>query len=208
MYGSRVSITIGFLAVAISQTIGVAVGMTSGYFGGKFDMIVQRIVDIWQALPGLIMLIFLVSVFGSSQTLLIGAIGFLSAPRASRLIRGSAISVAQNEYVQAAHALGASHIRILWKHILPNILHIVLISVSVSIGGAILVESTLSFLGLGLPPPFPTWGRMLSDAREYFSTPLLAVVPGLALTFTVFAFNILGDALRDVLDPRMRGEGA
>lgn len=204
-YGSRVSITIGFLAVAISQGLAATVGIVSGYYGGKFDFFFQRIVDIWQALPGLVALIFLISVFGSSQVVLIVAIGVLGAPAASRVIRGTVISVRQNQYVEAAVMIGASDFRILLRHILPNIVHIIIISASVAIGGAILVESALAFLGFGLPPPFPTWGRMLNNSREYVTHPWLAIWPGLALTLTVFAFNIVGDALRDVWDPRMRG---
>ncbi|HXH21638.1 MAG TPA: ABC transporter permease [Dehalococcoidia bacterium] len=209
-YGSRVSITIGFGAVAISQTLAAAMGIVSGYYGGKFDFLFQRIVDIWQALPGLLALIFLASVFGTGdQTqrtiVLIIAIGVLGAPAASRLVRGTVISVRQNQYVEAAVMLGASDFRILTRHILPNIVHIILISATVGIGGAILVESALAFLGFGLPPPYPTWGQMLDKSREYVTYPWLAIWPGLALTLTVFAFNIVGDALRDVWDPRLRG---
>jgi peptide/nickel transport system permease protein len=204
-YGSKVSITIGFLAVAISQSIAVCVGVVSGYYGGRVDFGVQRLVDIMQALPGLIALIFLYSVFGAGMTVLIPAIGILGAPAASRVVRGTVITVRQNQYVEAAVMLGASDFRILTKHILPNITHVVIIGASIGIGGAILIESTLAFLGFGLPPPFPTWGRMLNASREYTTFPMLAIWPGLALTATVFAFNMLGDALRDVWDPRLRG---
>jgi peptide/nickel transport system permease protein len=204
-YGSKVSITIGFLAVTISQTIAVVTGVVSGYYGGKLDFITQRVVDMFQALPGLIALIFLYSIFGAGMTVLIPAIGILGAPGASRVVRGTVLTVRQNQYVEAAVMLGASDRRILFKHILPNIAHIVIIGASIGIGGAILIESTLAFLGFGLPPPFPTWGRMLNASRDYTSYPMLAIWPGLALTMTVFAFNMLGDALRDVWDPRLRG---
>ncbi len=204
-YGSKVSITIGFLAVLISQSIAVVTGVVSGYYGGRTDFITQRFVDILQALPGLIALIFLYSLFGSGMAVLIPAIGILGAPGASRVVRGTVISVRQNQYVEAAVMLGASDRRILFKHILPNITHVVIIGASIGIGGAILVESTLAFLGFGLPPPFPTWGRMLNNSREFTTYPMLAIWPGLALTMTVFAFNMLGDALRDVWDPRLRG---
>jgi peptide/nickel transport system permease protein len=204
-YGSKISITIGFLAVAISQGIAVFVGVISGYYGGKFDFVTQRIVDVFQAMPGLIFLIFLYSVFGSGMDVLIPAIGILGAPAASRVVRGTVLTVRQNQYVEAAVMLGASDRRILFRHILPNITHIVIIGASIGIGGAILVESTLAFLGFGLPPPYPTWGRMLNASREYTTYPMLAIWPGLALTLTVFAFNMFGDALRDVWDPRLRG---
>ncbi len=204
-YGSKVSITIGFLAVAISQSIAATVGIVSGYYGGKFDFIFQRVVDIWQALPGLVALIFLISVFGVSQLILVLAIGVLAAPGASRVIRGATLGIRNNQYIEAATVLGASDFRIIMRHILPNVMHIIIIGASVSIGAAVLVESTLAFLGFGLPPPFPTWGRMLNNAREYTTHPMLAIWPGLALTITVFAFNVFGDALRDVWDPRLRG---
>jgi peptide/nickel transport system permease protein len=204
-YGSKVSITVGFLAVTITQSIALFIGVVTGYYGGKFDFVAQRIVDIFQAMPGLIALIFLYSLFGSGMYVLIPAIGILSAPATSRVIRGTVLSVRQNQYVEAAIMLGASDFRILFRHILPNITHIVIIGASIGIGGAILVESTLAFLGFGLPPPFPTWGRMLNDSRDYTTYPMLAIWPGLALTATVFAFNMFGDALRDVWDPRLRG---
>lgn len=204
-YGSRVSITIGFAAVAISQTTAAIIGIVSGYYGGRFDFLFQRVVDTWQALPGLITLIFLISVFGANQLVIIVAIGLLGAPASSRVIRGTVISVRQNQYVEAAVMIGATDRRILMRHILPNVVHIIIISASVGIGGAILVESALAFLGFGLPPPYPTWGRMLNVSREFVTHPWLAIWPGLALTVTVFAFNVFGDALRDVWDPRLRG---
>lgn len=205
LYGARVSITIGFSAVLLSETLGLAIGMTSGFLGGRVDTLVQRVVDVWQAMPGLLMLIFLIAVFGRSIPIMVAVIGVLGAARSSRLMRGATLGVRSEQYMEAARALGASNIRMLVRHVLPNIFHVLLISISVSIGSAILVESTLSFLGLGLPPPYPTWGRMLNDSRGFLSSPWLAVVPGLAITLTVFAFNMLGDALRDVLDPRLRG---
>ena len=205
VHGTKVSVTIGFLSVALSQSLAILIGLPSGYFGGRIDTAMQRLVDIWQAMPGLIMVIFLISVFGQSVTVMVAAIGSLTAARASRLIRGSALAVSHEQYVDAARAIGAGDTRIMLQHVLPNIFHIILISITVSIGGAILVESTLAFLGLGLPPPFPTWGRMLNDSRGYLSAPWLAIIPGVAITITVFAFNMLGDALRDVLDPRLRG---
>jgi peptide/nickel transport system permease protein len=205
VHGSRVSISIGFLAVSVSTVLAVLIGLPSGYFGGKFDTIVQRIVDVWMAMPGLIMLIFLIAIFGRSLIVMVMVLGTLTAARVSRLVRGTTLGVINEQYVDAARSLGATNVRVMLLHVLPNIFHIVLIAISVSIGSAILVESTLSFLGLGLPPPYPTWGRMLSDSRAFLAYPMLGIIPGVAITVTVFAFNVLGDALRDVLDPRLRG---
>ena len=207
VYGARVSVTIGFGAVVLSTSLALLVGMTTGYFGGKFDTIFQRFVDIWIAFPGLVLLLFLIAIFGAGRYQIILAIGLLSAAGSSRIIRSAAIAVRHNLYVEGARCVGAGNVRILLVYILPNIAHIILIGATISLGGAILAESSLSFLGFGVPPPYPTWGRMLSsEGREFMiRAPLLAVWPGLAITLTVFGFNILGDALRDVLDPRMRG---
>ena len=205
VHGSKISISIGFFAVSVSTILAVAIGMPSGYFGGRADTVIQRVVDVWMAMPGLVMLIFLIAIFGRSLFVMVVVLGTLQAARVSRLVRGTTLGVANEQYVDAARSLGATNVRIMMLHVLPNIFHIVLISISVSIGGAILVESTLSFLGLGLPPPYPTWGRMLSDSRAFLAYPILGIIPGVAITITVFAFNVLGDALRDVLDPRLRG---
>ena len=205
VHGARVSIAIGFFSVTLSTVLAVGIGLPSGFYGGKIDTLVQRLVDIWMAMPGLIMLIFLIAIFGRSLMVMIIVLGTLRAASASRLMRGVTLSTVNEQYVLAARAIGANDARIMLRHVLPNIMHIILIAVSVSIGGAILIESTLSFLGLGLPPPYPTWGRMLSDSRSFLAFPWLGILPGLAITITVFSFNVLGDALRDVLDPRLRG---
>ncbi len=205
VYGAKVSVVIGFAAVAIAQGLAAAIGIVSGYYGGRFDVIFQRVVDIWQALPGLVALIFIVSVLGNSMVVLTLALGSLSAAAASRVIRGAVLALKESPYIDAARVIGASDLRILVLHILPNVFHLVIINASIGIGAAILAESSLAFLGFGLPPPYPTWGRMLNSAREFLtSNPMLAIWPGVALTLTVFAFNVLGDALRDVLDPRLR----
>jgi peptide/nickel transport system permease protein len=206
VYGAKVSVFIGFSAVAISQALAAIVGTISGYYGGRFDVLFQRVVDTWQALPGLVALIFIVSVLGNNLVVITVAIGALGAAGASRIIRGAVISIKQNAYIEAARVVGATDLRILIFHILPNVFHLIIIGASIGIGGAILAESALAFLGFGLPPPYPSWGRMLNVAREFLtSNPMMAIWPGLALTVTVFAFNVLGDALRDVLDPRLRG---
>jgi peptide/nickel transport system permease protein len=207
VYGARVSVTIGFGAVALSTLLATTVGLTTGYIGGKLDTIAQRFVDIWIAFPGLVLLLFLISIFGAGRWQIVFAIGLLSAAGSSRVIRSAAIAVRHNQYVEGARCIGAGNLRILLTYILPNIAHVILIGATIGLGGAILAESSLSFLGFGVPPPFPTWGRMLSnEGREFMiRAPLLAVWPGLAITLTVFGFNVLGDALRDVLDPRLRG---
>jgi peptide/nickel transport system permease protein len=204
VYGARVSITIGFSAVAI-QTVAVTVlGVISGYYGRRFDLLLQRFIDIWIAMPGLVALILFVSVFGPSMLTIIILLGVLGAAGGSRVVRGATISVRAQPYVEAARVLGASDARVMLRHILPNVLHIVIIGATVAIGGFVLAEASLAFLGFGVPPPYPTWGQMLNVSREYLFVPWLALWPGLALTLTVFAFNVFGDALRDVLDPRLR----
>ena len=208
IFGARTSILIGFGTVAIAATAASTIGTTSGYFGGWFDLLFQRFVDVIQGLPGLIFIIFVVSIVGASTIAIILALGVLFAAGSSRVVRAQVISVKQNDYIVAARSIGASNTRILLRHIYPNVFAVVIVSISVQVGFVILIESTLSFLGLGIPPPFPSWGRMLQDAQQEMSRhPYLAVFPGLAIGFTVYAFNMFGDALRDVLDPRLRGSG-
>ncbi|MGH2586445.1 MAG: ABC transporter permease [Dehalococcoidia bacterium] len=206
VYGARVSIIIGVTVVAISVTLAVALGLITGYFGGWIDTLSQRGVDIWIAFPDLILLITIIAVFGVGLPQLILALAISRFAGSSRLHRGLVLSLKQNQFVEAARAMGASDRRIMFRHLLPNLVPIILVSASIGLGGAILAESSLSFLGLGVPPPFPTWGGMLSRGRSYIAiAPHMVVWPFVALAVTVFAFNVLGDALRDVLDPRLRG---
>jgi peptide/nickel transport system permease protein len=207
VHGTRVSITVGFVAVAIGTTGGSLIGLVSAFQGGKFDLYVQRFVDAWIAFPGLVLILVLVSMLGPSLLNVSVAIGIGTIPSTSRIVRSAVLTIKQNEYVLAAHAVGASSIRIGVRHILPNVTAPIIIISTVSLGGAILAESSLSFLGLGVPPPAPTWGGMLSrEGREYMLIqPLLGIWPGLAITTVVMAFNLFGDALRDVWDPRLRG---
>ncbi len=208
IFGARTSILIGFGTVAIAATAASTIGTTSGYFGGWFDLLFQRLVDVIQGLPGLIFIIFVVSIVGAGTMTIILALGVLFAAGSSRVVRAQVISVKQNDYIVAARSIGASNPRILLRHIYPNVFAVVIVSISVQVGFVILIESTLSFLGLGIPPPVPSWGRMLQDAQvEMTRHPYLAVFPGLAIGLTVYAFNMFGDALRDVLDPRLRGSG-
>ncbi|MBK6318895.1 MAG: ABC transporter permease [Dehalococcoidia bacterium] len=223
IYGARTSMVIGFLVVFVSASLASVIGTASGYFGGWFDIIAQRVVDVGIALPGLIFIILVVTTLTQFPPQFISdilhlnpsgevvfriavALGVLVSLGSSRVIRGSAISAKQNVYVEAARVVGATDFRIMVKHIFPNVFAVVLVSASIQVGGAILTESSLSFLGYGVQPPTPSWGRMLNEAREQLTRhPHLAVFPGLAIFLAVYSFNMLGDALRDVLDPRLRG---
>jgi peptide/nickel transport system permease protein len=208
IYGARNSIMIGFGVVAISSTFALILGVVSGYYGGWFDTIVQRLVDIGIALPGLIFIILVVTSLQQIPVNLriVLAVGTLTALSSSRVIRGAAISAKQNQYVEAARVIGASDFRIIFRHVTPNVFPILIIGASIQVGSAVLVESSLAFLGYGVQPPTASWGRMLNEARDRLvQFPHLAIFPGLVIFFTVYSFNMLGDALRDVLDPRLRG---
>lgn len=206
IYGSRITVYIGFGAIILSTVIATLIGMVSGYFTGLFDLLMQRLVDIWLSFPGLIFVIFIVSIFSNHTPILIITLGLLYAAGASRIIRSSTISIKESQYVESARAIGASHMRILARHIFPNVIPIVIITASIQIGSVILLTASLSFLGFGPPPPFPSWGRMLQEARpQMVYHPNLAIFPGLAIAIVVYAFNMFGDAIRDVMDPRMRG---
>jgi peptide/nickel transport system permease protein len=208
VYGARTSIIIGFGVVFVTSIIAATIGITSGYFGGIFDMLMQRIVDIGIALPGLIFIILVVTTLQNfPKTLnIILSVGVLVSLGSSRVVRGAAIAAKQNQYIEAARVVGATDARIIIHHILPNVVAVVLIGASIQIGGAILIEASLSFLGYGIEPPTASWGRMITEAQQYLTkSPHLAIFPGLAIFLTVYSFNMLGDALRDVLDPRLRG---
>jgi peptide/nickel transport system permease protein len=209
VYGAAVSVTVGFGAVLLANVLATVIGITSGYFGGAYDICVQRVVDAWQSFPFLVVILSLMAVLGPGLLNLVLALGVLGAAAASRVIRGTTISVMQNTYVEAARALGAGHLRIMLRYILPNVAATVIILATIGLGAAILAESALSFLGFGVPPPYPSWGAMLSGSGRSFMyrAPWMAIWPGAAISLAVFGFNMLGDALRDVLDPRLRGGG-
>src|SRR5262245_34260165 len=209
VYGARISVTVGFCAVLISNTLAASIGITSGYLGGKYDLGVQRVVDAWQSFPFIVVVLSIMAVLGPGLLNIIAALGLFGAANASRVVRGATGSVAQNVYVEAARALGAGHLRIMVRHILPNVAATIIVLSTIGLGAIILAESALSFLGFGVPPPYPSWGGMLSGSgRSFFSqAPWMAIYPGLAISLAVFGFNMLGDALRDVLDPRLRGSG-
>ena len=207
IWGARVSVTIGFGAVAISTLVAVTVGVTSGYFGGWLDLLVQRVVDIWISFPALVLLVRLVAILGPGLWSTTLVLGILLAPGTARVIRGAVLAMREQPYVESARCAGAGHARIVRSHVLPNVSAAILVLATTQLGVAVLAESTLSFLGYGVPPPFPTWGSMLSGTGRAFmlQSPWLSIWPGLAISAAVFGFNMLGDALRDVLDPRLRG---
>ena len=207
IYGAQLSVIIGFCAAGLATLISVVLGIVTGYLGGKVDLITQRFVDAWQSFPDLVVLIVVVSVVGPGMPQIIVTLGLLLGIAGSRIIRSAVVSVRENMYVHAAQSIGASTPRILWRHILPNVLPPIIVLFTTRVGIVILAESGLSFLGLGVPPPAPTWGGMLSGSgRSFmFQGPWLALAPGLCLTVVVYATNMFGDALRDGFDPRMRG---
>ena len=205
--GARVSILVGLVVTAISTVLSTLIGGTSGFLGGKFDIIVQRIVDAWIAFPGLLILLTIMSIVGQGVPQIVLVLGISGGIGGSRVIRGTVIGIKENVYFQAAEAIGNTRWRAFIRHVLPNIMPVVIIIFSMSIGGVILSLSALSFLGFGLPPTTPDWGGLLSrEGRQYMEiAPRLALFPGLALTITVWSLNMFGDAMRDLLDPRLRG---
>lgn len=206
LYGARVSLQVSLGAVILGSAVGVFVGTLSGYFEGRVDSVIQRFVDALMSIPLIIIAIMLISLISPTLNNLIVALSIAIAPRAARVARGSALSVKHEQYIDAAVAMGATHARIIRKYILPNIFAPILVLFSVTMGGAITAEASLSFLGLG-PPSLISWGGMLSaEGRQYMKVAWwMAVYPGLAIMVTVLAFNMLGDSLRDILDPRLRG---
>jgi ABC-type dipeptide/oligopeptide/nickel transport system permease subunit len=206
VYGARLSLKVGILSVALGTLAGAVVGLISGYFSGAVDLVIQRCVDIMLAVPVLILAIALVALLGRSTTNVVLAIAIGLIPGASRVVRGAVLAAREHQYVESARALGAGHGRIMLRHILPNVMAPIIILATVGLGGAIIAETSLSFLGLGPPVTQPSWGEMLSNQARTFMTvaPWLGIFPGLAITITVFSVNMLGDALRDLLDPRLR----
>jgi peptide/nickel transport system permease protein len=207
IYGARVSMIIGLGATALMEGLAAVIGISTAYFGGKFDLFVQRFVDSWMSIPPFLLLMTVMSIVGSGMAQLIIIIGVTGAIGHSRLIRAAVLGIKSNMYVQATEAIGCGPVRTMVRHILPNIMPVIIISFTLGVGGAIMYEATLSFLGLGVPPGVPSWGSMLSnEGRAYMeSNPWLALWPGLSLTVAVYGINMFGDALRDLLDPRLRG---
>ena len=206
IYGSRISLWVGLLAVGIGTVAGMLIGLACGYFEGRLDLALQRLMDAIQAIPGLILALAIVSVLTPNTTNAMIAIAIVIVPGNSRIVRGAVLSAKQNRYVEAAQALGCRHLAILGRHILPNVTAPILIIASIWLGNAILIEATLSFLGVGTQPPTPSWGLMLSSTGRAFmeQAPWLAIFPGLAISLAVLAFNLFGDTLRDAWDPKLR----
>jgi peptide/nickel transport system permease protein len=207
VYGARISVTVGFATVALATLIATAVGISSAYVGGGYDIAVQRVVDAWQSFPGLVIILSLMAVLGPGILNLVLALSILGAAGASRVIRGATLSVMQHPYVEAARAMGAGHWRIVLRYLLPNVMATIIVLSTIGLGTVILVESALSFLGFGVPPPYPSWGSMVSGSGRSFMyhAPWMVLFPGAAISLAVFGFNMLGDALRDLFDPRLRG---
>jgi peptide/nickel transport system permease protein len=207
VHGAWVSLLVGLGSTLLGSVLGGIIGLLSGYIGGKTDLITQRFLDILQGLPLLVLALVMSASLGPSIRNVIVAISIPIIPRAARVIRASVLSIREMQYVEAARALGVQHLRVAFRHILPNTVGPFIVLCTAQLGSAILVEATLSFLGMGVPEPYPSWGRMLSvSAAEYAQkAPHLVLFPGLAISLAVFGSNLLGDALRDTLDPRLRG---
>jgi peptide/nickel transport system permease protein len=209
LYGARISIRVGLVAISVSTLIGSIVGLIAGYRVGWLDSVIMRVMDILLAFPSLLLALFIIAALGSSITNLIIAISIAYIPFFARVTRGQVLSLSQGQFVEASRSIGAGPARIIVRHILPNVVPILIIQATINIAFAVLAESSLSYLGLGAEPEAPSWGRMLTEARPYMDqAPWMAIFPGLALMALVIGTNLLGDGLRDVLDPRLRGSVA
>jgi len=207
IYGSQISLYVGMLAVGMGVTVGAFLGLVSGFVGGRTDSVIQRLMDALLAFPALILALAIVTALGQSTTNVIIAVAVVLMPTGARVIRASVLSIKENVYVEAGRAIGCGSVRILFQHILPNCAAPYIILATSTLGTAILSEAALSFLGLGTPPPEPSWGTMLSGAAQQYvwKAPWMAIFPGAAISLAVFGFNLFGDALRDMLDPKLRG---
>jgi peptide/nickel transport system permease protein len=205
LYGARVSLSIGFVAVSISVTLGTLLGAVSGFFGGRVDSLIMRFVDMVISFPRLVLLITIIAVFEPSIFLIVTVLGLTQWPATARIVRGEVLSLRERAFVQAGIALGFSRGRIILRHLIPNALAPVIVAATLGIGDTIVLEAGLSFLGLGVQPPTPSWGTMVADGRNnLLGAWWISTFPGLAIVFTVLSFNLAGDGLRDALDPRLR----
>jgi peptide/nickel transport system permease protein len=205
LYGSQLSLAVGFVSVFIGALFGIILGIVSGYYGGFIDTVIMRIIDILLAFPGLLLALAIVSALGPSLVNVMLAVGIFSIPTFARIVRGSTLSVKKMEYIDAIKVLGAKDIKIIFVHILPNIMSPIIVQGTLRLATSILSVAGLSFLGMGAQPPTAEWGAMLSSGRDFlYSAPHIALFPGLAIAIIVLAFNIFGDGLRDALDPRMK----
>lgn len=207
IWGARISIMVGLISVGLAMVIGIILGVISGYAGGTTDMLVMRFIDILLSFPLILLAIMLIAFFGSNLTNLMLAVGLSMAPRFTRIVRAATLAVKENEFIQAVSALGAKNLRIYFRHILPNITSSIIVTASLYIATAILIESNLSYLGLGIKPPEPTWGSIINDGRKVLrEAPWISLFSGFAIMINVMGFNLFGDGLRDALDPRLKGE--
>jgi peptide/nickel transport system permease protein len=205
LYGARISLSIAFIAVGISVTLGTLLGAVAGYLGGKVDAAIMRFTDMVLAFPRLVLLILIIALFSPSIPLIIAVLGLTQWPGTARIVRGEVLSLRERDYITAARALGMGRARIILRHLVPNVLAPVIVAATLGIGNTIVLEAGLSFLGLGVQPPTPSWGNMVADGRQnLIGAWWVATFPGLAIVFTVLAFNLVGDGLRDALDPRLR----
>jgi len=208
IYGSRVSMMVGVVATALSACIGVLIGLVAGYRGGKVDMVVMRITDTFMCIPGLVFVLVMAAALGPGINNVIYAIVALGWCGFARIIRGQVLTVREQPFVEAARAIGTRGLRIMFKHLLPNSLAPIIVAATITLGGTIMLEASASFLGLGVQPPTPSWGKELRTGYTYLErVPLFSIAPGLMITAAVLSFNFVGDGLRDALDPRLRGEG-
>lgn len=206
IYGTRISLEIGFVVVILGSAAGMALGLIAGYFSGWIRAIVMRFIDTMMAFPMLILALLIASLLGQGLNNIIMALSFTMIPAYARLMCGQVISVRENDYILAARSMGASHTRIMLRHLLPNSFPPLIVMMTMMLGTTILAEAGLSFLGIGVQPPVATWGNMVNDGRTYLLTnPILSFAPGLAIMLVVYAFNMVGDGLRDALDPQLRG---
>ena len=206
IFGTRISLLIGIAAVSMAAIIGMGLGLLAGYVGGNTNAILMRLIDAIMAFPGLLLVLIIATMLGNGLRNIIIALSVGMIPGFARLTRGQVISLIENEYILAGRAMGASNLRIMLFHLLPNCFPVLIVSFTMLLGMTILAEAGLSFLGAGVPPPTPSWGSMVSDGYRYLTTnPVLSIAPGLAVMLLVFAFNMVGDGLRDALDPRLRG---
>lgn len=206
IWGAQISLKVGIMAVSIGTLLGTLLGVVSGYFGGKLDLVLQRVMDGWMAFPSIILALVILAVLGTGEINVMIAIGLSQVPPANRVVRGVVLSEKNNLYVEAARAISCSEVGIMAKHILPNVGAAIIVVATIALGQAVLAEAALSFLGVGVQPPNPAWGSMLSGhSRTYMLiAPWMAIFPGLAIFLTVMGWNLLGDALRDAWDPRLR----
>ena len=207
IFGSRVSLSVGVVAVGIGIVAGTALGLVAGFFRGKLEAVIMRVIDVMICFPTLLLALAIIAILGPKMSNTMIAVGLTFTPRFARIVRASVLSIREQEYIEAARAMGIGNYRVLTKHVLPNAMSGMIVFATLSVGAAILIEASLSFLGLGVPPPAPTWGNIVADGRRFLlPSPWISITPGIAIIITVLGFNFFGDGLRDAMDPRLRGE--